>query len=67
MGDVMALAAFLELFHNASSMWRTMAVLAFGYRLVLFLMAESACQGTVLGLAGAKEIQSLLMACAAVF
>ena len=67
MGDVMALAAFLELSHNASCMWRTMAVLAFWYRLVFFLMAECACQGTVLSLAGAKEIESLLVAYATVF
>jgi len=66
MGDVMALAAFLELLHNACRMWRTMAVLAFGYSLVLFLMAEGACQGIVFGLAGAKQVESLLMAYAAV-
>ena len=66
MGDVMALAASLELSHNARCMRRTMAVLAFGYCLVLFLMAEGACQGAVLGLAGAKEVESLLVAYAAV-
>ena len=66
MRDVMAVAAFLELFHNAGRMWRTMAVLAFGYSPVLFLMAECACQGIVLSLAGDKEIQSLFMACATV-
>ena len=63
---VMTFAAFLELFHNASRMWRTMAVLAFGYSPVLFLMAECACQGTVLGLAGDKEVQRLFMASTAV-
>ena len=66
MSDVMALAAFLELSHNACCMWRTMAVLAFGYCLMLFLMAESACQGTVLGFTGTKEVEGLLVAYATV-
>ena len=63
---VMAFAAFLELFHNTSRMWRTMAVLAFGYSLVFFLMTECACQGTVLGLAGDKEVQRLFVTSATV-
>ena len=66
MGDVVALAAFLELSHNARSMWRTMAVLTFGYRLVLFMMTECASQGIVFGLAGGKEVKGLLVACATV-
>ena len=66
MGDVMAFAAFLELFHNACCMRRTMAVLAFGYSLVLFLMAECACQGMCLALLAAKEVEGLFVACAAV-
>ena len=66
MSDIVALAAFQEPSHNAGRMWRTMAVLAFGYCLVLFLMAECACQGLVLGIAGAKEVKGLLMAYAAV-
>ena len=56
MSDVVALATFLELGHNASCMWRPVAVLAVGYHLVFFLMAESACQGTVLSFIGAKEV-----------
>ena len=43
-----------------------MAILAFGYRLVLFLMAECAGQDIVLSLAGAKEVESLFMAYATV-
>ena len=57
----MAIAAFRKLSHNASRMWRPMAVLALGYHLVPFLMAGYACQGPVLGLAGAKEVESLLV------
>ncbi len=62
MGDVMALAAFRELSHNARCMWSPMAVLTVGYYLVPFLMAGCAGQGLVPGLAGAKEVHSLLVA-----
>ena len=63
----MALAAFRELCHDAGRMGCAMAVLAFGHHLVLFLMAECACEVLVLGLAGAQKVKSLAVACAAVF
>ena len=66
MGDVMAIAAFLKFSHNAGSMRCSMAVLAFGDCLVLFLMAEGARQGIVFGLAGAKHGKGILMAYATV-
>ena len=56
MSDVVTIAAFLELGHNASCMWRPVAVLAVGYHFVSFLMAECACQDIVLSLVGSKEV-----------
>ena len=44
-----------------------MAILAFGHHLVLFLMAECACQGLVFGLAGTEKVKNLDVTCAAVF
>ena len=41
-GDAVALPAFPELRHDARGMGRTVAVLALGHHLVLFLVAERA-------------------------
>ncbi len=66
MSDVVTVAAFRKLFHNAGGMWRRMAVLTAGYHFVLFLMAECARQGLVLGPAGAEKVLGLLVTKAAV-
>ena len=55
MRNIMAFSAFLELPHNTCRMRDTVAVLAFRYSLVLFLMAEGTCEGIVFGLAGIKQ------------
>ena len=44
-----------------------MAGLARGYHLMLFLMAEGACQGLVLDLAGVEKIENLAVTSGAVF
>lgn len=67
MGDVVTIAAFLELGHNACRMRRPMTVPTVGDHPVFFLMAGWACQGLVLGFAGAKEVKGLFVAYAAVF
>jgi hypothetical protein len=66
-GDLVAIAAFRELRHDTGRMGRTMAVLALGNHFMLCLMAERACQGAVLDLAGAENVQNLAVASAAVF
>lgn len=66
MGDIVAVAAFLELRHNARRMGRPMAVLAVGYHLVLFLVAEGAGEGLMFCLSAIEKVENRLMACAAI-
>lgn len=66
MGDTMAVAAFLELCHNARRMGRPMAVLADGHHLMLLLVAEGACEGLVFCLPAVEKVEDPFMACAAI-
>jgi len=61
MGNVVTIAACGKLLHNTRRMRRAMAILARGYHPVLFLMAKSAFERLVFGIAGAEEFGSLLM------
>lgn len=54
MGDIVAVAAFLELCHNALRMGRSMAVLAVGHHLMFLLVTEGACEGLVFCLPAAE-------------
>jgi len=66
MSDVVALAAFRELCHNACRMRCAMAVLAVGHHLVLCLVAEGTCKGLMLRLAGIEKVEGLFVTCAAI-
>ena len=66
MSGFVTVAAFRELGHNASRMWHSMALHAGRHHLMPFLMAGCACQGLVLRLAGAKEVEDILVAYSAI-
>ena len=66
MGNLVALAAFRELYHHTGRMGRAVAILTPGHHLMPLLMAECAGQGAVLRLTGYEEIQCLLMTGAAI-
>jgi len=66
MGDTVAVAAFLELCHNARRMGRPMAVQAAGHHLMLPLVTEGACEGLVFCLPAAEKVEGHFMACAAI-
>lgn len=62
MCDIMAVAAFLELGHDAGRMLLAMAVLALGNHLVLRLVTECAGKVLMLGLAGRQHVIGMFMA-----
>ena len=67
MGSIMAVTAFRESGHHGCGMANTMAVLALGDHLMNCLMAERTGECFVLGAAGGKKREGILVTRAAVF
>ena len=67
MSYVVAAVAFRELSHYARRMGRAVAALAGRHHLMLFLVAECAGKGTVLGIARRQGLQDIAVARPAVF
>jgi len=65
MRDLMAIPASREFGHDARGMLGPVAILAFRYHLVLFLMTERACERAVFRLGRGEERKCVLVACGA--
>ena len=63
----MTVTAFLESGHHTCRMRCPMAVLAFGYHLMHYLMAERTGECLMLGAAGGEKCEGIRVARAAVF